>query len=434
MDRKNRSLQQTISNLEYRENVSSGTELSHMRGAKIFSINEISKIIKEHLEGNESLNNIWLRGEISNFTDHRSGHMYFNLKDENSVISCIMFRHANQDLKFKPEHGMKVLGFGSIGVYLPQGRYQFILTDMLPDGLGALHLAYLQLKDRLSKEGLFAIEHKTPIPRFPRTIGVITSPTGAAIRDIIRIATRRFPGIKILLAPSKVQGEAAPEQLITAMARLHNAGDIDVIIIGRGGGSLEDLWAFNEESVARAIFDATIPIISAVGHETDFTIADFVADARAETPSAAAELAVPDISELTRSIMKNIQQIKQLLESKVQNYRLHLNRLLQSPVFTRPTDRIDFYKQNLDNLMNLFSNNMVSFYKLKRLILKNSTGKLTALDPTAILNRGYSITLKLPEQKLVSSVDTIAEKDQLKLILKDGAVRCVVGEKLKENK
>ena len=292
----------------------SGGELTHMRGAKIFTVSEISKFIKNYLESNDNLNKVWLRGEITNFTLHRSGHMYFDIKDEESVIPVAMFRNANQHLKFKPEHGMKVIANGSISVYLPHGRYQFILTDLLPDGLGALHLAYLQLKEKLSKQGLFALEHKVQIPQYPRVIGVITSATGAAVRDIINVTTRRYPGIRILISPSKVQGEGAAKELVIALKRLHEIGGVDVIIIGRGGGSLEDLWAFNEEVVARAIFESKIPIISAVGHETDFTISDFVADARAPTPSAAAEMAVPDIIELTQSITNNIQQIKQYLE------------------------------------------------------------------------------------------------------------------------
>ncbi len=411
----------------------SGGELTHMRGAKIFTVGEISKLIKNYLERNENFNNIWLRGEISNFTLHRSGHMYFDLKDEDSVIPCVMFRNANQHLKFQPDHGMKVLAHGSISIYLPHGRYQFILTELLPDGLGALHLAYLQLKDKLSKEGLFALEHKLPLPRFPCVIGVVTSPTGAAIRDIIQVATRRYPGIHILLAPSKVQGDGAADELVAGILLLHQFKEVDIIIIGRGGGSLEDLWAFNEESVARAIYNSTIPIISAVGHETDFTIADFVSDARAPTPSAAAEMAVQDIVELSRSITKNIQYIKQNFENTVHNYRLHLRRLLESPVFIRPLDGIDHQKQTLDHLINDISSNIFHYYELKRSKLTNNLAKLSALSPKAILNRGYSMTIKLPENKLISSVEAVSIKDKIKLILKDGSVKCEIKDKLNNN-
>ena len=413
--------------------VTSGGELTHMHGAKIYTVGEIAKLIKSYLEGNENFNNIWLRGEISNFTHHRSGHLYFDIKDSESVIPCVMFRSANQHLKFQPEHGMKILANGSISVYLPHGKYQFILTELLPDGLGALHLAYLQLKEKLSKEGLFALEHKLPIPRYPKIVGIVTSPTGAAIRDIIRVATRRFPGIQILLAPSKVQGEGAVAEIIAGLERLHEVKGVDLIIIGRGGGSLEDLWAFNEEPVARAIYDATIPIISAVGHETDFTIADFVADQRAPTPSAAAELAVPDVADLTQMIKSNVQQIMQFLENMIQNYRLHLGRLLESPVFTRPTDKIAQHRQYLDIVINNLSTNISHYYDKKRLFLTNNIGKLTALNPKAILNRGYSMTLKLPENRLISSVTDVDFKDKLKLILKDGSLKVEVEEKLKED-
>lgn len=280
-DKKEKSKISEANTTRNNASVTSGGELSHMRGAKIYSVGEISKMVKKYLESNDSLNKIWIRGEISNFTLHRSGHMYFDLKDDESVVSCVMFKSANQNLKFNPKHGMKVLAFGSISVYIPHGKYQFVLFDLLPDGLGALHLAYLQLKEKLSKEGLFALEHKKPIPRIPKVIGVITSPTGAAIRDIIRVATRRFPGIHIIISPSKVQGRDAADQLIIALEHLNTIDGVDVIIMGRGGGSLEDLWAFNEEPVARAIFKSKIPVISAVGHETDYTISDFVADERA---------------------------------------------------------------------------------------------------------------------------------------------------------
>ena len=413
--------------------VASGGELTHMRGSKIFTVGEISKLIKNYLEGNESFNNVWLRGEISNFTLHRSGHMYFDLKDSDSVIPCVMFRNTNQYLKFEPEHGLKVLANGSISVYLPHGKYLFILSELLPDGLGALHLAYLQLKEKLSKEGLFALEHKLPIPKYPRVLGVVTSPTGAAVRDIIRVATRRYPGIHILLSPCKVQGEGAADELILGIQRLHQVEGVDLIIMGRGGGSLEDLWAFNEEPVARAIYDATIPIISAVGHETDFTIADFVADQRVPTPSAAAELAVPNVTELTQIILSNVQQIKQFLEHKIQNYRSHLTRLLESPVFTRPTDKLNQHRQYLDMIINNLSTNIVHCFKLKRSMLTNNLGKLSALNPNAILNRGYSMTLKLPENILVSSVTDVNKKDKIKLVLKDGAVKCEVEEEMKNN-
>jgi exodeoxyribonuclease VII large subunit len=356
--------------------------------------------------------------------------MYFDLKDKDTVVSCVMFRSANQHLKFKPEHGLKVLGFGSINVYPPHGKYQFIMTTLMPDGIGALHLAFTQLKDKLAKEGLFALEHKKPIPKLPKLIGVVTSATGAAIRDIINVSTRRFPGVNILLVPSKVQGEDAVGEIIRGIELLHRIDGVDVIIIGRGGGSLEDLWAFNEEPLARAVFNASIPIISAVGHETDFTISDFVADVRAPTPSAAAELAVPDKVELLRSIGINIKQIYNNVKTQSQNFRLHLDRLLESPAFIRPLDRINLLRQNLDNFFASLTSNISNYLGLKRSNLDLNFGKLTALNPTSILGRGYSMTMKLPEQKLVSSVEDISVPDSVKVVFKDGSVKCTVEEKL----
>jgi exodeoxyribonuclease VII large subunit len=411
---------------------SSPSELTHIGGAKIFSISEITKMIKGYLENNPDFNNIWLRGEISNLTQHRSGHMYFDLKDKDTVVSCVMFRSANQHLKFKPEHGLKVLGFGSINLYPPHGKYQFIMTTLMPDGIGALHLAFTQLKDKLSKEGLFAYEHKKPIPKLPKLIGVITSSTGAAIRDIIHVSTRRFPGVNILLVPSKVQGNAAVGELIKGIELLHSMDGVDLIIIGRGGGSLEDLWAFNEEPLARAIYDARIPIISAVGHETDFTISDFVADVRAPTPSAAAELAVPDKDELIRTIGINLKQIYNIIRTKNQNFRFHLDRLLESPAFRRPLDRTNQLRQNLDNVYTSLITNVSNYLGLKRTNLDLNLGKLTALNPSAILGRGYCMTIKLPDQKLVSSVKDISIPDSVKVVFKDGAVRCIVEEKLED--
>jgi len=246
--------------------------------SNILTVGKLTDYIKQRLENDLQLINIWVKGEISNFTRHNSGHLYFTLKDEISQISCAMFRSSASSLKFEPEHGMKVLVLSSLSVYKLSGKYQLIVSEMHPDGLGALHQKYLQLKEKLEKEGLFSKEHKKNIPKFPKTIGIITSPTGAAIKDLIRNLTRRFPNINIKIAPTIVQGVDAASSIIKSIELLNKISDIDVIIIGRGGGSLEDLWCFNEEIVARAIFKSKIPTISAVGHETDFTISDFVAD------------------------------------------------------------------------------------------------------------------------------------------------------------
>ncbi|MED4602401.1 exodeoxyribonuclease VII large subunit, partial [Paenibacillus validus] len=264
-----------------------------MSGRTIYSIKELNRVIKNKLEADDALQNVWVRGEISNFTHHSSGHMYFTLKDADSRLKSIMFASYNQRLGFIPKEGTKVLACGNISVYERDGAYQFYVTQMQPDGIGSLYLAYEQLKKKLEAEGLFAPERKKPIPAFPRAIGVITSPTGAAVRDIIITLQRRYPSVPVLLYPVLVQGKQAAPSIVRAVEEMNRLNEVDVLIVGRGGGSLEELWAFNEEIVARAIYASVLPVISAVGHETDFTIADFVADLRAATPTAAAELAVP---------------------------------------------------------------------------------------------------------------------------------------------
>ena len=277
--------------------------------ADILSVSALNNYIKNIFENNRTLSSVTVRGEISNFVNHRSGHLYFTLKDADGQIRSVMFKSRALTLKFMPESGMKVIVHGSVTVYPRDGSYQLYATSMQPDGIGALYLAYEQMKERLAKEGLFDESHKLPIPRIPATVGVITSPTGAAVRDIINVTGRRFPQAKILLYPALVQGEGAEASLISALDYLDKSGLCDVIIIGRGGGSIEDLWAFNGESLARRIYYATTPIISAVGHETDFTICDFVADMRAPTPSAAAEIAVPDRRELAQRLDSFVERL-----------------------------------------------------------------------------------------------------------------------------
>ena len=261
----------------------------------IFTVSEVNSIIKNLLDGNEVLRQVYVRGEISNFKYHNmSGHMYFTLKDEMSQIRCVMFKSSNMLLPFMPENGMKVIAFGFVSVFARDGQYQLYVEDLEPDGIGALHIAFEKLKMRLEQEGLFAQERKRPLPFLPRKIGLVTSPTGAAIRDLLTVIRRRFPNVNIVIAPVLVQGKGAADDICSAISLLNSLNDIDVIIVGRGGGSIEELWAFNEEKVARAISNSKIPVISAVGHETDYTIADFVADKRAPTPSAAGEIVVPE--------------------------------------------------------------------------------------------------------------------------------------------
>ncbi|MHC1576183.1 MAG: exodeoxyribonuclease VII large subunit, partial [Methanosarcinaceae archaeon] len=291
----------------------------------IYTVTELNNHIKHTLTSDPVLDQIWVQGEISNLTKHRSGHYYFTIKDENSQVSCVSFRSINRNLRFEPETNMKVLVFGSIDVYTLRGIYQLRVYDLRPDGVGELYKAYEQLKTTLEKEGLFDVSHKKAIPGYPRRIGVATSPTGAAIHDILNVITRRFPA-DILLAPTIVQGEQSAKSIEHAIEILEHA-NVDVIIVGRGGGSLEDLWSFNEESVARAIFCSSVPIISAVGHETDFTIADFTADHRAPTPSAAAELAVPDMVEVMRHIESLSVRMEQALTHDLSEKKMHLQHL-----------------------------------------------------------------------------------------------------------
>jgi len=384
----------------------------------IFTVGELTSYIKNLLESDRKLTNLWVRGEISNLTHHASGHTYFSLKDKESQIRCVLFKRNNEHLNFALEHGMKIIVRGNMEVYEPHGQYSIIIEEIQPDGLGALNLAFIQLKNKLEKEGLFSDKYKKPLPKFPKIIGIVTSSTGAAIQDILNIIKRRYPLVKILIAPTAVQGKEAAISIVESIKLINELSYVDVIILGRGGGSLEDLWCFNEEIVARAIFESEIPIISAVGHETDFTIADFVADYRAPTPSAAAEKVVPDIQELYEIIknfrIRNIQAIRYVVELHKSNVKQILNR----PVFKRPFDRIHSYYRELDH----------TFYKLQTVTVKNTTSKRKeleimesktfALSPTSILKRGYSIIMK--DNNIVKSFSDVKLQDNINVILHNG--------------
>ena len=385
---------------------------------EIFTVGEITKYIKNVLESDRKLTNLWVRGEVSNLTKHTSGHVYFSLKDKESQIKCVLFRRVNENLNFNLEHGMKIIVRGTVEVYEPSGGYSIIIEEIQPDGLGALNLAFIQLKNKLEKEGLFSDEHKKPLPKFPEVIGIITSSTGAAIQDILNIIRRRYPLVRIIIAPTLVQGKEAATSIVESIKLMNEHTDIDVIILGRGGGSLEDLWCFNEEIVAREIFKSRIPIISAVGHETDFTMADFVADYRAPTPSAAAEKVVPDIQELYEIIknfhIRSIRAIRYVVEL----HKSNLKQILDRPIFKRPFDRIHSHYRELDH----------TFYKLQTTTLKNTTSKrkeleiieskLSALSPTSILKRGYSMIMK--DNKIVKSVSDVELQDNIGIILHEG--------------
>jgi exodeoxyribonuclease VII large subunit len=387
---------------------------------KVYTVSELTKEIKEVLES--SFEPLWVEGEISNYTLHTSGHRYFSLKDENAQIRCTMWKRLGDYLRFEPENGMKILAFGEISVYEKNGQYQLNIKKLLPKGIGELELAFRQLYDRLQKEGVFVEENKKPIPPYPEKIGVVTSPTGAAIRDIIQIIQRRAPYIKIILNPVRVQGEKAAGEIAQAIKAFNEYEKVDVIIVGRGGGSLEDLWAFNEEVVARAIFNSKIPIISAVGHEIDFTIADFAADLRAPTPSAAAELVVKDKAGISSTIKSNVKKMGLFLSSLAKNHKQRLEHIKQSSVFRRPLEMITAKTQLLDDLTKTMLQEEKKHFELKKNLLSLLIGKLEVLSPLAVLSRGYSITRKMPEMILIKEAGQFVLGDEIEVRLAKGRI------------
>lgn len=398
---------------------------------RIATVSQINTYIKGVLERVPAIQDIWVRGEISNFKNHYSGHMYFTLKDEGSVLRAVMFKGANAHLAFMPENGMKVLARGRVSVFPRDGQYQLYVEEMEQDGIGNLYLEFEKLKKKLSEEGLFDEDRKRPIPRFPRAIGVITSGTGAAIRDILNILGRRYPLAAVYLAPVLVQGPSASPDIVRAIELFNRHRNVDVLIVGRGGGSIEDLWAFNEEATARAIHNSAIPVISAVGHETDFTIADFAADLRAPTPSAAAELAVPD----TRELMMRLRNVRELLKKdlygKTERARKQLERLQKSPMMTRPMRMIDPLRQTVDSLQEDLMGEAERLRTAKGEKLTALSGKLDALSPLKVLSRGYSIATD--EQGIaVRKVSDVAQGDHITIRVTDGSVRAQV-ESRKQN-
>jgi exodeoxyribonuclease VII large subunit len=399
----------------------------------IYTVQEVTRYIRLRLDEDTVLSDIYVKGELSNLSQPTSGHLYFTLKDESSELRCVMFREKNQGLKFTPEDGMSVILRGHISVYERRGSYQLYVEEMQAEGIGALYLAFEQLKKKLKGEGLFDNKYKKPIPSFPRQIGIITSPTGAAIRDMLNITKRRFPHVHILLAPVAVQGEEAPGQIVNAIRLMNRVSaelmKIDVLVVGRGGGSIEELWAFNEEAVAREIFASKIPVISAVGHETDFTIADFVADRRAATPSEAAELVVPDKREIERNLSSLELRMQQNIYNTIEYHRKRLESIEKNILFRKPTERINQYRQTVDEIKRAIFAASTHLLTLHRKSLQALTGKLDALSPLAILDRGYSICSRLPEGKIVRSVEDISVGDALKILFTDGEATSEVKEK-----
>ena len=384
------------------------------------TVTDLNKYIKNKIDGDEMLNNVLVKGEISNFKNHYTGHMYFTLKDENSLIKCVMFKSYTTHLSFMPKDGMKVMVLGSVAVFERDGVYRIYAKAMKEDGLGSLYTAYEELKKKLEQEGLFAESHKKKIPFMPKTIGVLTSNTGAVIRDIINVSTRRNPGVHIRLYPVPVQGPGAAEKIAEGIKFMNENKLADVLIIGRGGGSLEDLWPFNEEIVARAIYDSELPIISAVGHETDFTIADFVADLRAPTPSAAAELAVANIEDVRETLKLYNNRYKVALKKKIELMRLSYEKCMARPAYKNPTQKINEQYMVIDMKVKALQNSMMLKLKEAKTSFVKETAKLDSLSPLKTLTRGYSIVTKQESGKVIKSVDDLNSGEKVNLRLSDG--------------
>ena len=382
------------------------------------TVTQLNKYLKDRFDEDENLNAILVKGEISNFKNHYTGHLYFTLKDENSLIKCIMFKSYAEKLNFKPKDGMKVMVFGTVSVFERDGVYQIYAKSMMEDGMGDLHEQFEQLKAKLEKEGLFEQSHKKTIPLYPKVVGVLTSQTGAVIRDIINVSTRRNPNVYIKLLPVPVQGPGAAEQIADKIRIMNEKKLADVLIIGRGGGSLEDLWPFNEEIVARAIYDSEIPIISAVGHETDFTIADFVADLRAPTPSAAAELAVPDIFEVKQKIINYQDRSKLALKKKIEIMKLRFEKVMKSRIFTDPMRKVMDNSIILDDYMKRLENAMKEIKTEKKNKYIELVTKLDSISPLKTLIRGYSLTEK--DGQIIKRVSQIDKGDIITIKFSDG--------------
>lgn len=392
---------------------------------EIYSVSQVNAYMQALVDGDMFLSGLCVRGELSNYKIYPSGHHYFTMKDEGGALKCVMFKSSAMRLRFQPENGMKVLATGRISVYPRDGAYQLYCTGLMPDGVGDLHLAFEQLKEKLSREGLFAPEHKKPIPKYPERIAVITSSAGAAVHDMLRILRKRYPLTKVLLLPVRVQGAEAPAEICGAIRYANRHKLADVIITGRGGGSLEDLWAFNDENVARAIYNSEIPVISAVGHEPDVTISDYVADLRAATPSNAAELAVPDQQELRRQLAAAQSSMAALMSRQVKLSRQRLGALAAARCLQSPTGYLEDRRLLLDSL----STRMISVQERSLAEKKQKfirlTASLDAMSPLKVLTRGYSMA-RTADGLILRSVSQTAPGDEIEILLQDGAVRSTV--------
>lgn len=391
---------------------------------KAYTVTAVTRMIKTELE--ERFQSIWVEAEISNYHLHSSGHRYITLKDENAVLKVVMWRSAGMSLRFEPENGQKVLAFGDITVYEKGGQYQLQCRKLIPSGIGELELAFRQLHEKLSAEGLFADDRKVPLPKYPTRIGIVTSPTGAAIRDIIQIARRRNPSVQLVIYPAAVQGDGAENEIAAGIQYFNTRADIDIIITGRGGGSLEDLWLFNTEVVVRAVAESRIPIVSAVGHEIDITLSDLAADLRAPTPSAAAELTVWSQREFLEEINALLHAQAAQLATMVEYARRQLRNIIGRPVFRRPEDIINQRRQELDGLVRLTGIAGKNLFERFRNGLSLSLSRLEALSPLKTLARGYSVSRRVQDQNVVRSYKDIGEGDRMETIVADGRLISLV--------
>lgn len=399
-----------------------------MQNTLVLSVSQLNRYIKMNFDADENLANIFISGEISNFTNHyRTGHLYFTLKDDSAAVRAVMFNSSAKRLKFMPEDGMKVIARGRVSVYEASGQYQLYVDDMQPDGVGALNLAYEQLKEKLQKEGLFSELHKKPLPPYPEKVGVITSPTGAAVRDIINVLGRRFPYAEIVFCPVLVQGDGAHLQLTDAVNLFNSERAADVIIIGRGGGSIEDLWEFNDEGLARAVYNSEIPVISAVGHETDFTICDFVADMRAPTPSAAAELAVPDANELQYALSAFKNRMFLNVSSGIADRRSRLEYLTSKGALKSPDEMLSNRSQRLDTAFSKMLSSYENRIGGKKVEFISAATALSKLDPMSVLMRGFAFVSDKSGKNVYSS-QALAKGDKINVRFHDGSAVCEVKE------
>lgn len=392
----------------------------------VYSVSQLNNYVKGILDRDENLVHVFVTGEISNFKAHYSGHMYMTVKDETSSVKAVMFARNASKLRFTPENGMKILVLGRVSLFTRDGSYQLYIDDMQPDGVGALNMAFEQLKKKLETEGLFRQEHKKPIPRFPERVGVVTSATGAAVQDIFNVLKRRFPAAEVVLRPCQVQGDGAAEDIAKAIYEFNRLKGTDVLIVGRGGGSVEDLWAFNEEVLARAVFASEIPVISAVGHETDYTICDFVADLRAPTPSAAAECAVPDRLELLARLTSAKQHICSLVRNRFDTEREKLNAIGKNAALYDPLYSINEKKRELVYLEDKLSSLVTSELEKNKSRVSATAGKLDALSPLRVISRGYALVEK--NGRTVTKTADLQTGDFIRIKLSDGSFSANVKE------